>query len=97
MAYAHYKVGEFQKAIPYFQSLTQTKDTLAQNANYHLALCYIKTDKKNYALNAFQSAYQINMDADVTADALYNFAKLSYELDFNPYNQALKALAHPKL
>lgn len=91
MAYAYYSMEEYKKAIPYFEGVSQGADEMAQSANYHLAICYIKTGKKNYALNSFQYAYKINIDANVTADALYNFAKLSYELDYNPYNQAVKA------
>jgi tetratricopeptide (TPR) repeat protein len=91
MAYAYFKTDAYDLAIPYFQKVTDTTENLSQSANYHLAICYIFTDKKTYALTAFQNAYQQGIDEDIKADALYNFAKLSYELDYNPYNQALKA------
>lgn len=91
MAYAYYQVGNFEKAIPHFVAVSQDTNEMAQSANYHLAICYVNQDKKNYALNAFKEAYQIDVDPNITADALYNFAKLSYELDYNPYNQAVKA------
>ena len=91
MAYANYKIGNYKKAINYFKKIEDTKDAMSQSANYHLAMCYIKVGKKPYALNAFNYAYNNNIDPDITADALYNFAKISYELDYNPYNQALKA------
>ncbi len=91
MAYCYYNVGEYDKAIPYFQAVNSSEDNIAQNANYHLAMCYVRTNNKAYALEAFKEAYQNNKDASITEDALYNFAKLSYELDYNPYNQALKA------
>ena len=91
MAYANYKIGKYDEAISYFKKI-ESKDTeMAQSANYHLAICYVKQDKKPYALNAFNYAYTHDYDADITADALYNFAKISYELDYNPYNQALKS------
>lgn len=91
MAYSYYKIGKYEKAIPYFEAIATNDDQMGQYANYHLAICYVKMDKKNYALNSFKAAYENNKDASITADALYNFAKLSYELDYNPYNQALKA------
>ncbi len=91
MAYANFKIGDYNEAISYFKKI-ESKDTeMAQSANYHLAICYVKVNKKSYALNAFNFSYNHDFDADITADALYNFAKISYELDYNPYNQALKA------
>jgi TolA-binding protein len=91
MAYSYYKTGNYEKAIHYFKTLSIGSDTLSQNANYHIAFCYLKVDKPRYALNAFQYAYTINKDAEITEDALFNFAKLSYELAYNPYNQAITA------
>lgn len=91
LGYAYYKTQQYQKAIDKFKHLAFTNDSLAQNANYHLAYCYYNMDEKLYALNAFQQAFQINLIANITEDALYNFAKLSYELDYNPYNQAIDA------
>lgn len=91
MAYANYKIGNYEKAISYFKKIEDNKDEMSQSANYHLAMCYVNVDKKSYALNAFNYAYTNNIDPDITADALYNFAKISYELDYNPYNQALEA------
>ncbi len=91
MAYSYYKTGNYEKAIHYFKTLSIGSDTLAQNANYHLAFCYLKVDKPRFALNSFQYAYTINKDASITEDALFNFAKLSYELAYNPYNQAITA------
>ncbi len=91
MAYAYYKMGRYEQAIPYFQSIANEKNKMGQYASYHLAICYVKMGKKSYALNAFKQAYDNKHDPSITSDALYNFAKLSYELDYNPYNQAVKA------
>ena len=91
MAYAYYKNGDWEKAIENFRPLSLGDDSIAQNANYHMAYCYLKLNKPRYALNAFKYAYTLNKDPMITEDALYNFAKLSYELDYNPYNQAITA------
>ncbi len=37
-------------------------------------------------------AYKIDEDKTITEDALFNFAKLSFKIDFDPYNEAIKAL-----
>ena len=84
---AENNIGEYDKAIPYFQAVSSIEGDMAQNANYHLAICYVKTDKKAYALEAFKEAYMTDKDASITEDALFNFAKLSYELDYNPYKR----------
>jgi TolA-binding protein len=47
---------------------------------------------KNYARNAFKKAYDLSVDPTVTEDALFNYAKLAYELSFDPYNEAIIAL-----
>ncbi len=57
-----------------------------------MADCYLKLDQKNYARNAFKKAYDIGIDPNVTEDALFNYAKLAYELSFDPYHEAIIAL-----
>lgn len=91
LGYCYYKINDCANAITNFLKVTDTKDSLAQNAWYHSADCYIKTDERVKAKNAFLAAYQLNFDKKITEDALFSFAKLSYELDFSPYNEAVKA------
>ncbi len=90
LGYCYYKSNDCSKAVQNFSKTTEAKDSLAQNAWYHMADCYIKMNEKFKAKNAFYSAYQISFDKKLTEDALFSFAKLSYELDFSPYNEAVK-------
>ncbi len=91
--YAYYKNDQCQQAITQFtQVVNNSTDSLAQLAAYHMADCYLKTDQKNYARNAFKKAYDLGNDAKVAEDALFNYAKLAYELSFDPYNEAIIAL-----
>lgn len=91
--YAYYKDGEFQKAITQFtQVINNSTDSLAQLSAYHMADCYLQQGQKNYARNAFKKAYDLGNDPTVTEDALFNYAKLAYELSFDPYNEAIIAL-----
>jgi TolA-binding protein len=90
LGYCYYKTNDYQNAISNFENTGQEKDSLAQNAWYHMADCDIKLGQKLQAKNAFYSAYQLNFDKKITEDALFSFAKLSYELDFSPYNEAVK-------
>lgn len=93
LGYCHYKNNDFNSAVANFQKATDGKDTLAQNAWYHLGDCYIRLGEKVKAKNAFYAAYQLGFSKTVTEDALFSFAKLSYELDFSPYNEAVKGLS----
>ncbi|MGZ3882583.1 MAG: tetratricopeptide repeat protein [Bacteroidia bacterium] len=91
LGYCYYKLGDYPNAISNFEKAIDTKDSLAQSAWYHLADCYIKTNARVKARNAFYSAYTINFDKKITEDALFSYAKLCYELDFSPFNEAVKA------
>ena len=91
LGYCYYMTKDFLRAIPYFEKITNAKDSLAQNSAYHLADCYIKLNDRLKAKNAFYNAYQLDFNKSITEDALFSYAKLSYELDFNPYAEAEKS------
>ncbi|MBE0637524.1 MAG: tetratricopeptide repeat protein [Bacteroidales bacterium] len=92
LAYAHYSSGNFQKAIGYFEKSIKDKDLMSQNAHYHLADCYLQTGQKNFAQNAFYAAYQIPGNEELREDALFNYAKLTFELAYDPFNTSMAAL-----
>jgi len=91
LGYCYYKTYDCPNAIKQFEKATELKDSISQSAWYHMADCYMKQNEKLKAKNAYYSAYQINHDKKIEEDALFSFAKLSYELDFSPYNEAVKA------
>jgi TolA-binding protein len=92
LAYAYYRSGDCQKALAEFNLVANGTDSIAQLATYHMADCYLKLNEKNYARNAFKKAYETGADVRVKEDALFNYAKLSYELSFDPYHEAISAL-----
>lgn len=89
LGYCYYQIKDFKNAIPYFDKAVENKDSLAQNAWYHLADCYIQTANKSKARNAFSAASAMDFDSLIKEDALYSYAKLCYELSFAPYNDAI--------
>ncbi|MCF8295904.1 MAG: tetratricopeptide repeat protein [Saprospiraceae bacterium] len=91
LAYAYYRTQDFENAITSFKNVITVDDSLTQNAHYHIADCYLKTNQKQFAYNSFSSAYKLNYDKDICEDALFNYAKLAYELAYNPYNEAINA------
>jgi tetratricopeptide (TPR) repeat protein len=93
LGYAYYKSDSCSHAIEYFQdAITDSSDAIAQNSWYHLADCYLKSGDKLQARNAFIKASKMKFDPVIREDALFNSARLSYELDFSPFNEAIVAL-----
>jgi TolA-binding protein len=78
--YSYYKQGDYENAIAQFNKIIDGKDGVAQNAYYHLGESYLKTDKKQQALNAFKTASEMEFDLKIQEDAFLNYAKLSYEI-----------------
>ena len=92
LGYAYYSTSNYPKAIEQFQQVTGPADSLSQNAYYHLGDCYLKTDQKQFASNAFLSAWKVPVRTSLSEEALFNYAKLAIELSYNPYNEAINAL-----
>ena len=91
LAYAYYQSKNYEKAAKYFEKSVGKNDSIAQSAWYHLADCYLKLHQKDKAKNAFYGASRLSFLPSVTEDALFNFAKLSYELEYSPFNETIKA------
>lgn len=91
LGYCYYLGSEEAKAIPYLEIASKGKDELAQNAYYHLADCYVTTNDKNKARQAFEAASEMDFDPKIKEDALFNYAKITYELSYSPFNETIKA------
>lgn len=90
VGFTQYKTGSYKKAIDNFKELSNLKNNLGQSALYNLGDCYIKTNDKQSARNAFKKASTMNFDKKIQEEAFFNYAKLSYELKFD--NEAIIAL-----
>lgn len=92
LGFAYYKQNDFENAILQFNKIIGGNDFVAQNAYYHLGQSYLKTDKKQQALNAFKNASEMDFDLKLQEDAYLNYAKLSYEIG-NSYQAVPDVLA----
>jgi len=92
LAYAYYKSKQYMKAVRTFDKVAAIKDELGQMALYHIGECYLKKENFLYARNAFELAAALHFDKEIEEDALYNYAILSYKLDYNPFDEAVEAL-----
>ncbi len=92
IAYAAMQTGQYEKAVRYFEKVPSKAKDIYQNALIMLGNSYLAIDNKDFAAKAFYEAYQQDADAKLREDALFNFAKLSYELNNDPYQTAIHAL-----
>ncbi len=91
LGYCYYQTGEYTKALDYLNEASKEDDELAQSATYHMADCYLKLDQKAYARSAFREASEADYNREIKEDALFNYAKLAFELSYNPFNEAITA------
>lgn len=94
MGYAYYRAEQYDKAITWLNRAINGKDALAQIAYYNVADCYLKRNEKTYARNAFEGASKFDFDPRIQEDAMFSYAKLAYELSYNPFHEAINALQH---
>lgn len=92
IAFAYYKTGDYEKAAGLFGQIASAESALSQNALYHLADCQIRLNDKNKARMAFAAASNMEFDVNIREDALFNYALLTYELDYSPFNESVQAL-----
>ena len=57
-----------------------------------MADCYLGLDERDKARTTFKKTSELNFDAEVSEDALFSYAKLAYELTYNPFDDAITAI-----
>lgn len=97
MGYSFLKAGSFDKAEKQLVSLTQVKadtvqkkDSLVQFASYYLASAYIRQNKRDLALAAYDQARNLSVVPKIKQLAAFNYGKLHYDL--GNYSEAITAL-----
>ncbi len=83
--------GEPGTAITALMRATGNGDPLDQYATHAMGRAYLAMDEKAKAQAAFAQAATMEHDLEVREDALFNQAKLAFETDFNPFNDAIAA------
>ncbi|MEO8794906.1 MAG: tetratricopeptide repeat protein [Daejeonella sp.] len=82
IGYTYYKLTEYQNAIVELEKL-DTADEYYQSGMIALGEAFLKTSNKQSARNAFFKASRLNFDRSLQEEGLFNYAKLSYELEFH--------------
>ena len=91
LGYAYYRVKNFEDALKNFNECAGESDELHQLAVYNMGDCYLNLSQKEYARNAFKEASEMDYNLEVKEDAMFNYAKLAFELSFNPFHEAITA------
>jgi TolA-binding protein len=89
LGYCYYQTGRFQEAAAMLERVGGSDDLISQNTNYHLADCYIRLGDKQKARMAFSAAARMDFDKTIQEDALFNYALLTFEIAYSPFNEAI--------
>ncbi len=76
-----YAVDDFKGAIENYTRMTDRTDSLGQIANYQLANAYLNTGNNVGAMNSFKDASDVAWNPVMQEDALFNYAKLAFDLN----------------
>lgn len=91
MGYCYYMLGQYDSAAVYLSSYVGKDDSTAQNALFTLGDTYVKQNRKADARSAFKSASEMRHNPSIQEEALFNYAKLSCELNPNAYNESIRS------
>lgn len=76
-----FSAGAYEKAIDPLRSSAASQEEVAGMASYILGQAYLKEDRKNEALTAFDQAVKLNEESPIAEQSLFQYAKVSLELD----------------
>ncbi len=93
LGFSLYRQVRHQEALEYLRAACGADDELTQNASYHLADCYLRLDDKSSASSSFAMAANELFNAEIAEDALFNYAKLQYELGDDRFNETINTLS----
>ena len=71
---SEYHAGDYGNAATMFQRVTSQDDAMGQSANLYLGQSYVREGNTPAALMAFERAYRMGFDKNVSEEALYNYA-----------------------
>ncbi len=82
IGYTYYKLKNYANAVKELEKL-ENPDQYFQSGMIALGESFLKTGNKQSARSAFFKASKLNFDKSLQEEGLYNYAKLSYELEFH--------------
>ena len=91
LGYCYYMTGDYDKAIKLLREVGTSNDLLGQNIWFILGDSYLKKGDKKRAQLGFSEASKMNFDLNITEQALFSYAKLTYETSYSPFGEVINA------
>ncbi len=91
LGFCYYKTGKTDQAIKTLLGAGARTDILSQNIWFVLGDCYLQINDKKRAQFAFGQASKMDFDKKLKEEALFNYAKLTYETSSSPFGEAIAA------
>jgi len=91
LAFSYYQQKGYEKAAEFFRQVKGKEDAMLQITSYNLADCYLNLGDKKEAKLAFEKASQMDFDGDIKKSALFNYAKITYELSYSSVKETINA------
>lgn len=89
---ACYNTGQWKDAVDYLsKAVAKTDDGISQNSCFHIANAYMQIGDSANARISYEAASRYKNDPRLTEDAMYNYAVLTYESGFSPFNETISA------
>ncbi len=88
-----HQLERYAEAAEMLKRACGADDEMTQNASFHLANCYLHTKDMRSALKAFAMASSDSFNKEIAEEALFNYAKLQYELDEGLFNETINILS----
>ncbi len=76
-----YSLGSYPSAIESFRKVVDVRDSLGQSAYFHIANSYLNLKNKHEAMFNYFQASGMSFDDRIREEALFNFAKLSFDVN----------------
>lgn len=92
LGFTYFKLNKYPEAILCFEKAVGNQDAIGQSAWYHMGWCQLQTGNKNLARNSYREASKSSFDSLLKEQAVFDCAKLAYELGSDPYDEAVRAL-----
>ncbi|MCF0175940.1 MAG: tetratricopeptide repeat protein [Bacteroidales bacterium] len=76
-----YGIKDWQGAVDNYSLIRERNNSNGQVAAYNSGFAYVQLKNKTAALNAFQEASKTSFDPAIAEDAMFNHAKLAFDLN----------------
>ena len=76
-----YAIKDYAGAVENFSGMGEFADSLGQIASYQMADSYLQIKNKVRAMECFKEASEQSFDPEIQEDAMFNYAKLAFDLN----------------